>query len=74
MLKQLSIVAILGLGTASALLSAGCASGSGNGEYGLTGSNSNVDRAAQLSPQQRQQYTDQKGHFHPEWIGQGFHD
>jgi hypothetical protein len=74
MLKQLLTVTVLAAGTALPLLSAGCASGGNNGEYGLTGSNSNADRAAQMSPQERQRYTDQKGHFHTEWIGQGFHD
>lgn len=75
MLKQLLVVTVLGLGTGLPLLSAGCASESSNGEYGLTGTNSNVvDRAAEMSSLERQRYTDQKGHFHVEWIGQGFHN
>lgn len=64
--KFVSVV-LLGAASASSLLAAGCSSAGENQPYSLTGNSQ-----APVDPQhqewlRRQQYTDQKGRYHPGW-------
>jgi hypothetical protein len=75
MLRNLLTIAVFGLATSASLLAAGCAtSEESNRPNALIGSE--YVRPApgtpkdQLTPQQVAQYTDQKGRFHPEWVGE----
>ena len=73
MLNKLFTVALFGFATTAGLLAAGCAANNGEKPYALTGSPAyGVNGAAASSPltaQERARYTDQKGRFHPEWVG-----
>jgi hypothetical protein len=62
MFKKLLTVAVLGMTITLPLLAGGCASTPG--AYGLTG----TDR--QMTAQEKARYTDQKGNFHADWIGE----
>ena len=64
MFKKLLSVTVLGMTIALPVLAGGCTSTTDKGTYGLTG----TDR--QLTPQEKARYTDQKGHFHSEWVGE----
>jgi hypothetical protein len=76
MLRKLLSVTVLGLAASSALLVAGCAANTGDKPYALTGANDavyGVNGAGANSPltaAERARYTDQKGRFHAEWVGQ----
>ena len=56
----LHLVAIAGISGAG-LLAAGCSSTSSHTPYGLTGS------SGVMTPNERQSWSDDKGHYHPEW-------
>lgn len=64
MLKKLLTVTVLAIATGTPLLAGGCASDNDKGTYGLTGTDH------QMTAQERARYTDQKGHYRPEWVGQ----
>jgi hypothetical protein len=75
--RRIITVVFAGLVTAGALVVAGCSSGTTgssrpnaltgeNGSYGVNGAGTN----SSLTAQERARYTDQKGRFHPEWVGQ----
>lgn len=66
MTSKLLALVLLGAASASSLLAVGCASGNGNQPYSLTGkSQDQVDQEHQ-EWLHKQQYTDQKGRYHPE--------
>jgi hypothetical protein len=74
MFRKLFTVALLSIGIASPLLAVGCSSSSDTSPNALTGTQ-DVRPAPgtpkdQLTPQQVAHYTDQKGRFHPEWVGE----
>ncbi len=67
MLRKAFTVAVLALAGSTSLLATGCTSNNSSEKpYGLTGNT----KESQLTPQERARYTDQKGRFHPEWVGQ----
>ena len=73
MLRKVLSVAVLGLASSAAFVAAGCASN--EKPYGLTGEKSvyganGAGPNSPLSAQERARYTDSKGHFHPDWVGQ----
>ena len=68
MLKKLFAISVLALGLTSALAAGGCASDADNRPNGLTG-----NEPRQYTPQEIQRYSDQKGHFHAEWVGKAGH-
>ena len=63
MLRKLLNVAFLTVVSVTTLAAAGCASDNGNGPNALTG-----DRAGQND---NWRYTDDKGHYRPEWRSSG---
>jgi hypothetical protein len=74
MIRKFLTVAMLGAISAPALLAVGCASESqGERPYSLTGTNGDKNVNAPNSFDEKQRYSDQKGRFHPEWVGQGGH-
>ena len=67
MARKLISLGLLAAVAVPALLVTGCASEGGSQPYGLTGnSQQQVDQQHQEWAH-RQQYTDQKGRYHPEW-------
>ena len=71
MLRKAFTLAVLAMAGYASLLATGCTSN--EKPYGLTGNQTyGVNGAASTSPlsaQERGRYTDQKGRFHPEWVG-----
>ena len=64
MSRRLFTATVIITGTSAALLATGCAT-NGDKPYGLTGA---ADRPAlQKELAERQRWTDDKGHYHPEW-------
>ena len=77
MTRSVITAVFAGLVSAGALIAAGCSSNTSgpnrpnaltgeNVAYGVNGAGAN----SPLSAQERARYTDQKGRFHAEWIGQ----
>jgi hypothetical protein len=64
-MRKLLTVAVVAVVSGSALLAGGCASSESEQPYGLTG-----ETQYPQTWQERQRYTDQKGHYHAEWVGQ----
>jgi hypothetical protein len=67
-LSKLSKIVALAVITSAAALT-GCTTASTH-PYALTGDTTST---AQLTAAQRARYSDQKMHFHPEWVGQPGH-
>jgi hypothetical protein len=63
MTRKLLSVALLALLSAPALIAFGCASNEADQPHALTGNNGN-----NLAAADKDRYTDQKGHFHSEWV------
>jgi hypothetical protein len=68
MFRKFFNVAVLSATMSAPLLAAGCASG----PNAVTGNDTNtkVETASNMTAQEKQRYTDSKGHFHTEWIGE----
>lgn len=63
MVRKLFAVAVLGTGSAAALVAIGCASESDDAPHALRGDR----QALQKELAERQRWTDDKGHYHPKW-------
>ncbi len=75
MLRKLFTVLALGVASSAALLAGGCSSDNSGKPYALTGDKgmygaNGAGANSTLTPQERARYTDQKGRFHEEWVGQ----
>jgi hypothetical protein len=65
---------MLGVISAPAVFAFGCASeNQGNKPYSLTGTNGDKNVNTPSSFQEQVRYSDEKGRFHPEWVGQSGH-
>jgi hypothetical protein len=79
MLRSLLSVTVLGAALSASFIAGGCATGANAGPNELAGTPSASIRPApgtpkdQLTAQQVAQYSDQKGHFHAEWVGETGH-
>ena len=70
MTRKLIALALLGATTVPALLAVGCASDSGNQPYRLTGKSQEDVVQERSDWRQRNMYTDDKGHYHPDLAAQ----
>jgi len=74
MIRKLLTVAMVGAIFAPAMFTIGCASeNQAEKPYSLTGTNGATNVNTPSSFQERVRYSDDKGRYHPEWIGQGGH-
>jgi hypothetical protein len=65
MLKKLLNAGVLATFVAMPLIATGCATSK---PYSVTGETVSAQDNS-VSPQQNPRYLDQKGHYHPEWVG-----
>lgn len=66
MLKKLLNASVLAAFVAMPLISTGCASSE---PYKVTGETVSAKNDAGIPDNQNPRYLDQKGHFHPDWVG-----
>jgi hypothetical protein len=67
MASKIFALVLLGAASASSLVAVGCASGTGQQPYSLTGKTQEQIDQDHQEWLHKQQYTDQKGRYHPEW-------
>jgi hypothetical protein len=63
MWKRTLTLVVLGIAATIPLAAGGCASNSDEKPNAVTGNTSSVQNS------QNPRYLDQKGHYHPEWVG-----
>ena len=74
MTRKLLTVAMLSVISVPTLFALGCASDNQAAKpYSLTGSESDKNVNTPHSFQEQVRYSDEKGRFHPEWVGQAGH-